>query len=161
MNFLEPPIFHSATSSFFPPTISPFCFLCLSTGLYKYSDLGDTHTHTHTYTGHTLTLKQEDIGIKGWAVEARVYAEIHITEIHSTRQLGHLSLKSATILPFSSSLSPSLLHSTITSLSFSYPLISSFPCFFSYPQDPVHFLPSIGYLSTYREPTGRPGLEKV
>ena len=33
-------------------------------------------THTHTHTGHPLTLKQENIGIKGWAVEARVYAEV-------------------------------------------------------------------------------------
>ena len=31
--------------------------------------------------GHPLTLKQSDIGIKGWAVEARVYAEVrgHMT----------------------------------------------------------------------------------
>lgn len=56
----------------------------------------------HVAAGHPLTLSQEDIGIKGWAVEARVYAE-----------------------------------------------------------DPVRFLPSIGYLSTYIEPKGRPGLENV
>ena len=28
--------------------------------------------------GHPLTLSQEDIGIKGWAVEARVYAEVGV-----------------------------------------------------------------------------------
>jgi propionyl-CoA carboxylase alpha chain len=27
------------------------------------------------FTGHTLRFKQEDIGIRGWAVECRVYAE--------------------------------------------------------------------------------------
>ena len=54
------------------------------------------------YTGCPLSLKQEDIGINGWAVECRVYAE-----------------------------------------------------------DPVRFLPSIGYLSTYREPLNAPGLENV
>ncbi len=31
----------------------------------------------------------------------------------------------------------------------------------SFLQDPIRFLPSIGYLSTYMEPTGRPGLENV
>ena len=84
----------------------------------------------------------------------------------------------ATILPFSSSLPPSppfpFLHylyhalsflSTPThfSLSHSFPLSFPslpFPSLLS-PQDPVRFLPSIGYLSTYREPTGQPGLEKV
>jgi propionyl-CoA carboxylase alpha chain len=53
-------------------------------------------------SGHKLSLTQKDIGINGWAVEARVYAE-----------------------------------------------------------DPTRFLPSIGYLSRYIEPTGRPGLENV
>ena len=28
------------------------------------------------HTGYPLRLKQEDIGINGWAVEARVYAEV-------------------------------------------------------------------------------------
>ncbi|CAI8052349.1 Propionyl-CoA carboxylase alpha chain, mitochondrial [Geodia barretti] len=53
-------------------------------------------------SGCPLSLKQEDIGINGWAVECRVYAE-----------------------------------------------------------DPVRFLPSIGYLSTYKEPLNAPGLENV
>ena len=32
-----------------------------------------------TYVGYPLRLKQEDIGINGWAVEARVYAEVSST----------------------------------------------------------------------------------
>ena len=28
------------------------------------------------FTGHPLQYKQSDIGIKGWAVESRVYAEV-------------------------------------------------------------------------------------
>lgn len=52
--------------------------------------------------GRPLSFTQEDIGIKGWAVESRIYAE-----------------------------------------------------------DPVRFLPSIGYLSTYTEPLGVPGLDNV
>ena len=53
-------------------------------------------------SGRPLSFSQEDIGINGWAVEARIYAE-----------------------------------------------------------DPVRFLPSIGYLSKYIEPLGVPGLENV
>ena len=30
-----------------------------------------------------------------------------------------------------------------------------------YAEDPVRFLPSIGYLSTYKEPLNAPGLENV
>ncbi|XP_064394640.1 propionyl-CoA carboxylase alpha chain, mitochondrial-like [Halichondria panicea] len=56
----------------------------------------------YSAAGHPLSLTQDDIGVNGWAIEARVYAE-----------------------------------------------------------DPVRFLPSIGYLSTYIEPTERPGLENV
>lgn len=52
--------------------------------------------------GHPLSFSQQDVGINGWALESRVYAE-----------------------------------------------------------DPVRFLPSIGYLSTYIEPLGKPGLENV
>lgn len=53
-------------------------------------------------SGLPLSFSQKDIGINGWAIEARVYAE-----------------------------------------------------------DPVRFLPSIGFLSHYMEPTGKPGLENV
>lgn len=35
--------------------------------------------------GYPLRLKQEDIGINGWAVEARVYAEV--TKLHTYLQL--------------------------------------------------------------------------
>ncbi len=28
------------------------------------------------FTGHPVQYKQSDIGIKGWAVESRVYAEV-------------------------------------------------------------------------------------
>ena len=100
-----------------------------------------THTtHTHTHTGHPLTLKQEDIGIKGWAVEARVYAEVRYTE-HLVRlglksaacQLGHLhlSLISATILPFSSSLPLLCIPSSPLSLSPVLSTLNSFPRSFS------------------------------
>lgn len=30
----------------------------------------------HVAAGHPLAIKQEDIGIKGWAIECRVYAEV-------------------------------------------------------------------------------------
>ncbi len=49
-----------------------------------------------------MSFKQDDIGINGWAIESRIYAE-----------------------------------------------------------DPVRFLPSIGYLSKYVEPLGLPGLDNV
>ena len=40
-----------------------------------------------TYVGYPLRLKQEDIGINGWAVEARVYAEVSSTNLHDIRDL--------------------------------------------------------------------------
>ncbi len=33
------------------------------------------------HVGYPLRLKQEDIGINGWAVEARVYAEVTSTNL--------------------------------------------------------------------------------
>ena len=78
-----------------------------------------------------------------------------------------------TILPFSSSLplSPSFpfLHYLYLALPHFHPLNSSSllpSSFFPLPLPPFSpgsstFLPSIGYLSTYKEPTGQPGLEKV
>ena len=135
-------------------------------------------SHTHTHTGHPLTLKQENIGIKGWAVEARVYAEVRQTSYETGSEIcSMLEVKYATYhlaLFFLSPLSlcifsipllpcppPLPSSSTLsTPLHFSLPHSFPFPSLLS-PQDPVRFLPSIGYLSTYKEPTGQPGLEKV
>lgn len=42
----------------------------------KWRKLNVLETGCISFIGHPLQYKQSDIGIKGWAVESRVYAEV-------------------------------------------------------------------------------------
>ena len=157
MNFLKPPIFHSATSFFFSSYYFSFLFFVFIYWIiYIQWFRGGTHTHTARSPPHTEAGRYWDQGL-GSGGKSLCWDTHNWSPQHVNLDIYLWSLLPSCHILF---LSSSLLHSAITSLSSSYPLISSFPCFFSYPQDPVHFLPSIGYLSTYREPTEWPGLEK-
>ena len=106
----------------------------------------DQYVLSPIHTGHPLSLKQEDVGIDGWAVECRVYAEVHVCSIPDNMLHGHIGPLIVTVpslrTPLGSSPPPPPPPLIVTVPSLRTPLGSFLPdSNGTFSQDPIRVLP--------------------